>query len=93
VGYRTPKKVRGIHPSGLIQVIVNNTNELNGLNSKKHGIKISSSVGTKKRLAIIELARSKKLKVLNLGVSYAEEMKMRELLNNPSDLTDEKNNA
>lgn len=83
VGYRTPKKVRGLHPSGLIEVIVHNTKDLENLSPKKHGIKISSSVGNKKRLTIIEKAKSKKFKVLNLGISYAEELRMKELLSSP----------
>ena len=39
VGYRGPKKVRGLHPSGYIEVRVHSIDDIKGLNNKKHAIK------------------------------------------------------
>ena len=50
VGYRGPKKVRGLHPSGYEEVRVTNLSELEDLNHRKHAIKISAKLGAKKRL-------------------------------------------
>lgn len=72
VGYRGPKKVRGLHPSGYEEVRVHNINELNGLNNKKHAIKVSTKLGVKKRISVIDYAQSRGFKVLNLGISQSE---------------------
>lgn len=79
-GYRSPKKVRGLHPSGLIEVVITNVKELEGLLPKKHGIKISAKIGNKRRLTMIEEIQSRKFKILNLGIPYAEQLKMKEML-------------
>jgi len=65
VGYRGPKKVRGLHPSGLKEVIVHNVKELLGLDPSVHAVRIAHTVGRKKRLMIIEKAEELKLKILN----------------------------
>jgi large subunit ribosomal protein L32e len=72
VGYRGPKKVRGLHPSGFEEVRVHNINDLKGLNNKKHAIKVSSKLGIKKRISVIDYAESRGFKVLNLGISQGE---------------------
>jgi len=65
VGYRTPKEIRGLHPSGLEPVRVANPAELEKLNPEKHLIVIASSVGLKKRLLILEAARQRGFRVAN----------------------------
>ena len=72
VGYRGPKKVRGLHPSGYEEVRVHNINEMKGLNNKKHAIKVSTNLGVKKRISVIDYAQSRGFKVLNLGISQRE---------------------
>ncbi|MFX0046980.1 MAG: 50S ribosomal protein L32e [Candidatus Hermodarchaeota archaeon] len=72
VGYRGPKKVRGLHPSGYEEVRVHNINELKVLNNKKHAIKVSTKLGVKKRISVIDYAQSRGFKVLNLGISQSE---------------------
>jgi large subunit ribosomal protein L32e len=72
VGYRGPKKVRGLHPSGYEEVRVHNINEMKDLNNKKHAIKISTNLGVKKRISVIDYAQSRGFKVLNLGISQRE---------------------
>ena len=79
IGYRTPKKIRGLHPSGLQEVIIKNIKDLDELNPKIHGIKISSTIGSKKRMDMIEFAQFRRFKIFNLGTSYYEELRMKDL--------------
>jgi large subunit ribosomal protein L32e len=72
VGYRGPKKVRGMHPSGYEEVRVVNIEDLKNLNNKIHALKISSRLGAKKRLNLIEYAQTRGYKVLNIGISQKE---------------------
>ncbi|MGC9210330.1 MAG: 50S ribosomal protein L32e [Acidilobus sp.] len=68
VGYRTDSSIRGRHPSGLIPVVVSNVKELEGLSPSTHIVYISSKVGLRKRLQILEEARKRGLRVANGGV-------------------------
>jgi large subunit ribosomal protein L32e len=72
VGYRSPKKVRGLHPSGYKEVRIITIKDLNNLNKNVHAVKISSKLGSKKRLALIDYCQKKGFKVLNLGISQKE---------------------
>ena len=65
IGYRNPKAVRGLHPSGLIEVLVRRPQDLEGLDPKRHCVRIAHTVGRKKRLQIIEKAKSMGLRILN----------------------------
>jgi len=71
-GYRAPKKVRGLHPSGLEDIVVITQKDLDGLTPEIHGIRISSRLGIRKRIALIELAREKGFRVFNMGISRKE---------------------
>jgi large subunit ribosomal protein L32e len=71
-GYRAPKKVRGIHPSGYEEVRVETINDLESLNNKKHALKISSKLGAKKRMALIDQSKRRGFKILNIGISQRE---------------------
>ena len=53
VGYRGPKIARGLHPSGFTDNLVYNINDLDSLNPKEDAVRIGHSVGTKKRLVIV----------------------------------------
>ncbi len=72
VGYRGPKKIRGFHPSGYEEVRVVTIDDLKTLNNKKHAIKISTKLGVKKRIQLIDYAQSRGFKVLNIGISQGE---------------------
>jgi len=72
VGYRTPKKVRGLHPSGYEEVRVTTIQDLNNLNKNRHAIKISSKLGSKKRVTLIDYCQKRGFKILNLGISQKE---------------------
>ncbi len=64
-GYRTPKKVRGLHPSGFKEVLVHNVAELQKLNPDIEGARIASAVGYKKRIDIEEEAENLGIHVFN----------------------------
>ena len=72
IGYRTPKKVRGLHPSGYIEVNVSNIQDLDNLNKKKHAINISGKLGAKKRITLLDYCQKRGFKILNLGISQKE---------------------
>jgi large subunit ribosomal protein L32e len=72
VGYRTPKKIRGLHPSGYEEVRVTTIKDLNDLKKNRHAIKISSKLGSKKRIALIDYCQKRGFKILNLGISQKE---------------------
>jgi large subunit ribosomal protein L32e len=67
IGYRGPRKARGLHPSGYKDNIVFNVNDLNRLDSSKDAARIAHVVGQRKRLLILAEAHAKGVKVLNPG--------------------------
>ncbi len=67
-GYRTPKSVRGLHPSGYEEVHVFRPDDLEGLDPDVHAVRIGGTVGLRKRQDIINKAESMMLRVLNAGV-------------------------
>ncbi|MFX1375047.1 MAG: 50S ribosomal protein L32e [Promethearchaeota archaeon] len=83
VGYRGPKKVRGLHPSGYIEVRVTKIDDLKNLNKKKHALKISSKLGAKKRIALTDYSQRRGFKILNLGVSQKEIEMLEEMAEAP----------
>jgi large subunit ribosomal protein L32e len=90
VGYRGPRKVRYIHPSGYVEVRVINIEDLSNLNKNKHAIKISGKLGAKKRIAIIDYCQKRGFKILNLGISQKEIEGLEALVETPlSDIEDE----
>jgi large subunit ribosomal protein L32e len=67
IGYRGPRKARGLHPSGYTDNLVFNVNDLGLLDRSKDAARIAHVVGQRKRLLILAEARSKGIKVLNPG--------------------------
>lgn len=72
-GFRSPKDTRGLHPSGLEEVLVHNTDDLEELDGDEHAIRIGSSVGGRKRAVIAEKAEEMDLKLLNYSVEETED--------------------
>ncbi len=66
VGYRGPKAVRGLHPSGYKEVLVHNLDELKEVDPKTQVVRIAHTVGKRKRTKIIAEARKKKITIINL---------------------------
>ena len=73
IGYRGPKKVRGLHPTGLEEVLIQNIADLEKINRRKQIIKIASSIGAKKKRIILDLADEKRILVSNPGKLLMEE--------------------
>lgn len=65
VGYRSPKLVRGLHPTGYREVLVYNPNDLEGIDPNRYAIRIAAAVGKRKRLEIVKKADELGIKVLN----------------------------
>jgi large subunit ribosomal protein L32e len=65
IGYGSPKLARGLHPSGFVDNLVYNVNDLSALDKKKDAARIAHTVGNKKRLDIIAKAESLGIKLLN----------------------------
>ncbi|TFF86343.1 MAG: 50S ribosomal protein L32e [Promethearchaeota archaeon] len=89
VGYRSPKKVRGLHPSGYEEVRVTSVEDLKGLNNKKHAIKISGKLGARKRIPLVEHAQSRGFKILNMGISQRELEIFESMLQSPIEELDD----
>ncbi|MBI3413549.1 MAG: 50S ribosomal protein L32e [Candidatus Aenigmarchaeota archaeon] len=68
VGHRTANRKRGFHPSGFREVLVNNEKQIALITKVADGktaVRIASTVGGKKRAAILKMADEAKLKILN----------------------------
>jgi large subunit ribosomal protein L32e len=65
VGYRTPAKARGLHPSGFDEVLVHRPEDLDDVDSDTQAVRIGSSVGGRKRERIEERALDEDVRVLN----------------------------
>jgi len=65
IGYRQPKKIRYLHPSGFKDILVFNVNDLEKLDNKVDAIRVGSSVGKRKRAEIKKKAEEMKLKILS----------------------------
>ncbi|MGC8816573.1 MAG: 50S ribosomal protein L32e [Candidatus Hadarchaeum sp.] len=72
IGYRNPKSLRGLHPSGVAEVLVKSLSDLDKIDATKQAIRIAASVGGRKREQILKRAEELKIRVLNPGVSKNE---------------------
>ncbi|MCC6057951.1 MAG: 50S ribosomal protein L32e [Desulfurococcaceae archaeon] len=64
-GYGTPKEFRDVHPSGFKIAVIRNARDLDKLNPSEYIVYISSTVGLKKRLELISLAKAKGFRIAN----------------------------
>jgi large subunit ribosomal protein L32e len=67
VGYRGPKKARGLHPSGYNDRLIHNIRDLEKLDPKVDAARIGHTVGRRKRIDIVSKATTLGIKVLNKG--------------------------
>ena len=65
VGYRSPKSIRGLHPSGFVEIRVYSVADLGGIDPELQAIRIAHRVGNRKRVEIMALAAEKGIHVLN----------------------------
>jgi large subunit ribosomal protein L32e len=73
VGYRSPRAVRGIHPSGKEEVHVYNVGDLSIVDPETQVARIGGSVGTRKRVKIIQEAKLRGIRILNVGKARGAE--------------------
>ena len=64
-GYRGPKAIRGRHPSGFEEVLVERPADLDAIDGDREAVRIASSVGGRKREAIEEISEEREIRVLN----------------------------
>lgn len=69
IGYRGPREVRGLHPSGFKEVLVHNERQLEGLDAKQQAVRVAHGVGARKRELIEKACDDKGLRVLNRMVT------------------------
>tara|TARA_B100000900_G_scaffold197209_2_gene166936 strand:- start:1228 stop:1875 length:648 start_codon:yes stop_codon:yes gene_type:complete len=65
VGYGKISAVRGLHPSGFEDILVNQPSDLEGLDPERQAVRISATVGNRKRARIHDRADDLGLRVLN----------------------------
>lgn len=80
VGYKRSQKERGLHPSGLEEIIVKRPADLEKINAKTQIVKISHTVGERNRIAIMERAQALELTVANPRVKKPEAAPTEELV-------------
>ncbi|MEM3126906.1 MAG: 50S ribosomal protein L32e [Candidatus Woesearchaeota archaeon] len=66
VGFKSPIFVKGLDKEGLLPVRIFSVKDLEKLDTKKNSIIIGRSVGNKKRISIVEEAKRKGIKILNI---------------------------
>lgn len=65
IGYRKPKAVRGLHPSGKEVVRVENLNELEAVNTETQVAQLGTAVGSRKRLNLVNYAEENDIYIIN----------------------------
>lgn len=62
IGYRQDRKIRGLHPSGKLQVIIETVNAVDSV-PKGAMATIAGKVGARKRIAIKAAAKAKGIRI------------------------------
>ena len=65
VGYGSPKRVRGFHPSGFEEIMVYNEYDLDFINPSNQVARIGHTVGRKKRVLMVQRADELGVHVVN----------------------------
>ena len=73
IGYRGPAAVRGLHASGMEEVMVWNTKDLEKVDPETHVARIGGTVGGRKKETMLEKAKELKIRILNPGVTEPED--------------------
>ena len=66
-GRGSAASTRGLHPRGLIERLVRNEADLEGLNPKVHIIRLSGRLGERRRIVLLERAKSLNIHIANPG--------------------------
>lgn len=67
-GYKSPKKIKGMHVSGLKIINVSSPQHLQNISKENEGIVVAKNVGMKKRLGILMKAKELNINVLNVNL-------------------------
>ena len=67
IGYARPASIRGIHPSGMKEMLVHRPKDLEQIDPKICVARIAHTVGENKRLLILDEAERQSIHVLNPG--------------------------
>ena len=67
IGWGGPSAVRGLHPTGKEEVLIQNTNDLVAIDKENQVARIGGTVGGRKRAQILEAAEKLGVKILNAG--------------------------
>jgi large subunit ribosomal protein L32e len=65
VGYGSPLVVKGFHPSGYSEVLVNTVTDLTNVDVSLQAVRIAATVGARKKAIIQAKAQELGLKILN----------------------------
>jgi len=65
VGYRVPKEVRYLHPSGYRDILIHNMKELEALSPDTDAARLAAGVGKRKRIELATRAKELGIRVLN----------------------------
>ena len=65
-GYRSPKKVRGIHKSGLQQFVVRTVKDMDNISPEEYCL-VVASFGKKKKIEMLKKAKEKNFQVVNIN--------------------------
>ena len=65
-GFGSPKKVRGLHGSGLKPILIYSFKDIDKIKKENEGVIIGGSVGLKKRYEILKKLKEIGVKVLNI---------------------------
>ena len=65
VGYRGPKESRGLHPSGYVEVLVQNVDEVDQIDPETQAARIAHAVGARKRVDISARAKEMGIHIIN----------------------------
>jgi large subunit ribosomal protein L32e len=72
MGYRTPRAVRNLHPSGLEEMLVYNLKDLSAVDPLRQAARIGGCVGGRKKALIMAEAAKIGIRVLNPGKESVE---------------------
>ena len=73
IGYGGPAAVRGLHSSGLEEVMIWNTADLANVDPETQVARIGGTVGGRKKELILEEAEELNIRILNSGVKDEED--------------------
>ena len=73
IGYSHARATRGLHPSGLREVLIWRPKDLQSLDPNTQVARIAHTVGENKRIQIMEEAKKVNIKILNPGLKKPTE--------------------